>query len=67
MNREAIGIPGNGAIVDLVSDDANVMAADAGKAKEVALGDEEEEDTAVDDGPMEQIVVPRSPLPSASA
>lgn len=64
LNWEAIGIPGDGALVDLVSDNEETVEADAGEAKEeVALGGEEED--AADDRPSEQDAVPPSPSPSA--
>ncbi|CAD6219105.1 unnamed protein product [Miscanthus lutarioriparius] len=66
LNREAIGIPGDGALVDLVSDNEDTMEADAGKAKkEVAPdGEGEEGDATADDRLPEQTAVPPSPLPS---
>jgi hypothetical protein len=42
LNREAIGIPDDWALVDLVSDDEDVAIAYASKAKEVTPGDDEE-------------------------
>lgn len=66
LNREAIGIPGDGALVDLVSDDEDIMEADTGKVeKEVTLGNKEEEGTAADDGPSEQVALSLCPPPSA--
>ena len=54
LNREAIGIPGDGALVDLVSDDEEAM-----------LGDEEKEGTTAVNEPPEQAAVPPSPPPRA--
>jgi hypothetical protein len=54
LNREVIKISSDGALVDLVSDDEDIMEADASEAeKEVASGDKEEEGTVTDDGPLE--------------
>ena len=65
LNREAIEIPGNGALVDLVSDDEGVVAVDAGEEKEVILDDEEKEGASADVGLLEQTAVVPSPPPSA--
>ena len=65
LNREAIEIPGNGALVDLVSDDEGVVAVDAGEEKEVILGDEEKEVASTDVGLPEQTATVPSPPPSA--
>ena len=65
LNREAIGIPGDGGLVDLVSDDEGVAAADAGEEKEVVPGDEEKEGTLADNGLPEQTAAVPSPPPSA--
>jgi hypothetical protein len=52
--------------VDLVSDDEDIMAGDAGAVeKEVALGGEGEEGAAAHDGPPERAAAPPSPPPSA--
>jgi hypothetical protein len=65
FNQEAIGIPGDEALVDLVSDEDS-KEPDANKAEEdTATGDEEEEGTTVDDEPSEQGVMSPSPPPSA--
>jgi hypothetical protein len=54
LNREVIEISSDGALVDLVSDDEDIVEADTSKAeKEVASGDKEEEGTMTDDGPLE--------------
>jgi len=66
LNQEAIRIPGDGALVDLVSDDKEATEDDAGEGdKGVAPGDEEEEGTIAVDEPSEQATVPLSPPPSA--
>jgi hypothetical protein len=66
LNREAIGIPGDEALVDPVSDDEKAMEDDAGEGeKEVAPGDKVEEGTAMVDKLSEQAVMPPSPPPSA--
>ena len=68
LNREAIGIPGDGVLVNLVGDDEDIVAADTDKVeKEVALGDKEEEGTTVGDGPPEQAAMPPCPRQSARA
>jgi len=66
LNWEAIRIPSDGALVNLVSDDKDIMEANAGEAeKEVTSGDKEEEGAMADDGPSQQAIVPPNPPPSA--
>ena len=66
LNWEAIGIPSDGALVDLVSDDEEATEDDADEGeKEVVLGNEEEEGTMAVDGPLEQATAAPSPPPSA--
>ena len=67
MNREAISIPGDWALVDLVNDDdEDIGEPDAGEAKkEAALGDEEKKGNEENNGPPERAVMPPSPPPSA--
>jgi hypothetical protein len=66
LNWEAIETPGDGALVDLVSDNEEATEDDADEGeKEVTLGDEEEEGTVAVDGPSEQAAVPPNPPPSA--
>ena len=66
LNWEAIRIPDNRALVNLVSDDEDTMEADAGKAKKEVTpdGEGEEGDATADDRLPEQTAVPPSPLPS---
>jgi hypothetical protein len=66
LNREAIGIPGDEALVDPVSDDEKATEDDVGEGeKEVAPGDKVEEGTTMVDRPPEQAAMPPSPPPSA--
>jgi hypothetical protein len=65
LNREAIGIPSDGAMVDLISDEEDFGEPDASEAEEdTALGDKEEEGSMADDGLLEQAVVPPNAPPS---
>lgn len=66
LNWEAIGIPGDGALVDLVSDEEDHGEPNADEVEEdVAPGDKEEEGNAANDGPLEEGVVPPNPPPRA--
>jgi hypothetical protein len=66
LNWEAIGIPDDGALVDLVSNEEEAVEDDASEGKkEVTPGDKVEEGTVAIDGSPEQAVVPPSPPPSA--
>jgi hypothetical protein len=65
LNQEAIGIPDDGALVDLVSDDEEAMEDDTCEGKKVTPDDKVEEGTTTIDGSPEQAVVPPSPPPSA--
>jgi hypothetical protein len=66
MNQEAIGIPGDGALVGLVSDEKVAAEGNAGEGeKEVMPSDKVEEGTAVVDRLQEQAIMPSSPPPSS--
>ena len=66
LKQETIVIPGDGALVDLVSDNEEAMEDDTDECeKEVVLGNEEEEGTMAVDGPPEQATTAPSPPPSA--
>lgn len=66
LNQEATGIPSDGALVDLVSDDEDIVETNAGEVKKKVMpGDEEEEGAIVDDRPPEQAAAPSSSPPSA--
>jgi hypothetical protein len=66
LNREALGTTGDGALVDLVSDDENIATVGInGEAEKVVSGDEEEEDAMTHDGSPEQANAPPNPPPSA--
>jgi hypothetical protein len=66
LNREALGTTGDGALVDLVSDDEDIAAAGInGEAEKAVSSDEEEEDAATHNRSPEQADAPPSPPPSA--
>jgi len=62
LNREALDTPGDGALVDLVSEDEGDTAAGTGKVvEETTPNDEEEEGVIAPDGSPEQNAVPPGP------
>lgn len=65
LNREAIGIPGDGALVNLVSDE-DYGASSGGEEEEgVAAGEEEKEEASSGGGSPAQATASPSPPPSA--
>lgn len=64
LNREAIGIPGDGALIDLVSDEEDYGASSGDKEEGGVTPGEEKEEAASGDGLESQVAVPPSPPPS---
>ncbi|CAD6342248.1 unnamed protein product [Miscanthus lutarioriparius] len=66
LNREALGIPGDGGLVDLVSDEEDYGASSGGEQEGgVASGEEKKEEAASGDASPFQATASPSPPPSA--